>query len=78
MLLREEAFALRDEGEVVGGKSCVYVWLTIKKLVLVLVFADDIVVGGEVGVSNVLVLCRWSAVCDQLLVGLLEGSINGG
>ena len=52
--------------------------MTVKKLVFVLVFADDVVVGGEVGVSNVPVFCRRSAVCDQLLVGLLEGGVDSG
>ena len=51
--------------------------MTAKKLVLVLVFADDVVVGGEVGVCDVPVFCRRSAVCDQLVVGFLKGGING-
>ena len=51
--------------------------MTVKKLVFVLVFADNVVVGGEVGVCNVPVFCRRPAVCDQLLVGFLKGGING-
>ena len=49
--------------------------MTVEKLVFAFVFADDVVVGGEVGASNDPVFCRRSAVCDQLLVGFLEGGV---
>ena len=51
--------------------------MAIQKLVLVLVFADDVVVGGEVGVRDVPIFCRGSAVCDQLLIGFLKGGVDG-
>ena len=52
--------------------------MTVKELVLVLVLADNVIVGGEVCERDVPVFGRWSAVCDQLLIGFLKGGVNGG